>query len=89
MYQSTLSTVSPLRMARLSLGLPQFVVAKRARIAASRLSVLERGYDEPNRCERANLAAALNTAEEQLFPVLPMPASASAATAPTNSIADA
>jgi hypothetical protein len=33
------------RLTRLKAGLPQFLVAKRASLASSRLSVLERGYE--------------------------------------------
>lgn len=60
-----------LRMARLRCGLPQFLIAKRAHLAASRLSVLERGYDEPSAYERSALAAALGIPAEELFPVVP------------------
>lgn len=68
MYDSSLT---PLRMARLSRGLPQFLLAKRARLAASRLSVLERGYDEPSDVERAALARVLALPDDQLFPAVP------------------
>jgi transcriptional regulator with XRE-family HTH domain len=68
MYDSTLT---PLRLARFRSGVPQYVVAKRARLAASRLSVLERGYDEPSACERSALARALGMPDEELFPVVP------------------
>jgi hypothetical protein len=66
MYDSPLT---PLRLARLQSGAPQYVVAKRARLAASRLSVLERGYDEPSSYERSALARVLAVPAEQLFPV--------------------
>ncbi len=66
MYEPTLT---PLRLARLRSGLPQYVLAKRAHFAASRLSVLERGYDAPTKWERAALARALGLPEEELFPV--------------------
>ncbi len=74
MYDSPLT---PLRLARLRSGAPQYVVAKRARLAPSRLSVLERGYDEPTSYERTTLARVLAVAAEELFPV------ASPADAPT------
>lgn len=64
-------TLTPLRLARLKAGLPQFLVAKRARLAPSRLSVLERGYDEPSDAERAALARVLALPAEQLFPAVP------------------
>ena len=63
-------TLTPLRLARLRSGAPQFVLAKRARLAASRLSVLERGYDEPSDAERATLARVLGLPAEELFPVV-------------------
>jgi hypothetical protein len=44
--------LTKLRIARITRSLPQFVVAKRARLAV-RLSVLERGYDEPSGHERS------------------------------------
>jgi transcriptional regulator with XRE-family HTH domain len=68
MYDSTL-TLTPLRLARLQSGAPQYVLAKRARLAASRLSVLERGYDEPSSYERSALARVLGIPAEELFPV--------------------
>jgi transcriptional regulator with XRE-family HTH domain len=66
MYDSPLT---PLRLARLRSGSPQYVLAKRARLAPSRLSVLERGYDEPTSYERMALARVLGVAAEDLFPL--------------------
>lgn len=63
------AALTPLRLARLHAQVPQFVVAKRARMSASRLSVLERGHDEPHRHERAALSRVLGVPEEQLFPI--------------------
>ncbi len=60
---------SYLRLARQRAGLPQFVVAKRARMSAARLSLLERGYDHPTSYERAALARVLGVPPEDLFPV--------------------
>jgi transcriptional regulator with XRE-family HTH domain len=68
------STLTPLRFGRLCSGVPQYVLAKRAHLAPSRLSVLERGYDEPSAYERSALAAALGIPAEELFPILPNPA---------------
>ncbi len=68
MYDSPLT---PLRLSRLRSGFPQYVLAKRARLAPSRLSVLERGYDEPSGYERAALARVLGVPVEVLFPVPP------------------
>ncbi|WP_081444556.1 helix-turn-helix domain-containing protein [Anaeromyxobacter dehalogenans] len=62
------SSISTLRLLRLTAGLPQFVLAKRANMAASRLSVIERGYDEPTEAEQAQLARALGVPQEALFP---------------------
>lgn len=59
---------SPLRLARLSTGLTQIVIAQRARISAARLSLLERCYVQPDARERTALAAALGLAEADLFP---------------------
>jgi len=70
MYDSPLT---PLRLARLRFGAPQYVLAKRARLAPSRLSVLERGYDEPTGYERRALASVLGAPAEELFPVTPSP----------------
>jgi transcriptional regulator with XRE-family HTH domain len=67
------STLTPLRFGRLRSGVPQYVLAKRARLAPSRLSVLERGYDEPSAYERSALAAVLGIPAEELFPVVPTP----------------
>jgi transcriptional regulator with XRE-family HTH domain len=58
-----------LRAARLTSGVPQYVVAKRAKLQPSRLSVLERGYDDPTGYERAALSRVLGVPQEQLFPV--------------------
>jgi len=63
--------LTPLRLARLRHGAPQYVTAKRARLAPSRLSVLERGYDEPSDTERAALARVLALPADQLFPAVP------------------
>ncbi len=71
MYEQTLTT--NLRMARLKTGVPQYVLAKRARLAASRLSVLERGYDDPTTYERTALARVLGIPAEDLFPVQAAP----------------
>jgi transcriptional regulator with XRE-family HTH domain len=57
-----------LRRFRLDLGLTQFVVAKRAGLSASRLSLLERGHDEPTDTEKSVLARVLGTTPDQLFP---------------------
>lgn len=83
MYGPHLTT--NLRMARLRSGLPQFLVAKRAKLAASRLSVLERGYDGPNGSERSALARVLGVPEEQLFPAEPSHAAPTPAAAPSAS----
>lgn len=69
MYDLPLTT--NLRMARLKNGVPQFLVAKRARLAPSRLSVLERGYDQPSDHEREALARVLGFPAEELFPAIP------------------
>jgi hypothetical protein len=66
MYDSPLT---PLRLARVQSGAPQYVVAKRARLAPSRLSVLERGYDGPTGYERSALARVLAIPAQELFPV--------------------
>lgn len=63
--------LTPLRLARLQGGAPQYVIAKRARLAPSRLSVLERGYDEPTSYERSALSRVLAVPAEELFPVGP------------------
>jgi hypothetical protein len=64
----TCSVPSELKLCRLKSGLTQFVVARRARISAARLSLLGRGHDEPTAAERAALATALGVAEAVLFP---------------------
>lgn len=61
--------LSPLRLARLSAGKTQFQVARTARIAASRLSILERDQDSASADERAALSRALGIPQAQLFPV--------------------
>lgn len=76
------STLTPLRFGRLRSGVPQYVLAKRTRLAPSRLSVLERGYDEPSAYERSALAAALGIPAEELFPVLPHPVTSAPNAAP-------
>jgi transcriptional regulator with XRE-family HTH domain len=65
MYQSTLKS---LRLARINAGLTQFLLAKRAHLSASRISLLERGHDDPTDAERASLARVLGTPPDQLFP---------------------
>jgi transcriptional regulator with XRE-family HTH domain len=64
----TCSVPSELRLCRFKSGLTQFLVARRARISAARLSLLERGHDEPTAAERAALATALGVTETVLFP---------------------
>jgi transcriptional regulator with XRE-family HTH domain len=61
--------LTALRIARLRTGIPQYLIAKRARLCASRLSALERGYDAPSARERAALAAVLGIPELELFPI--------------------
>jgi hypothetical protein len=68
MYDADLT---PLRLARIKARLPQYVAAKRAQMIASRLSVLERGYDRARPHERAALACVLGVPVEELFPVPP------------------
>lgn len=63
------ATLTPLRFARLRAQVPQYLLAKRARLCASRLSALERGYDDANARERAALAKALGLPELELFPL--------------------
>ena len=63
------SQPTPLRLARLIRGKTQFEIARRARLHASRLSLLERGHDEPTTPERVSLAFALGVPETELFPV--------------------
>lgn len=77
MYDAPLT---PCRLARLRTARPQYLIAKMARIAASRLSVLERGYDAPSAYERAALTRVLGVPAEELFPVLPHVDQADAAT---------
>ncbi len=60
---------SVLRLARLTAGVTQIVIAQRARISPARLSLLERGYVEPDAKERAALAGALGIDEVELFPL--------------------
>jgi transcriptional regulator with XRE-family HTH domain len=80
MYDQTLTN---LRLTRLRTGIPQYVVAKRAQLAPSRLSVLERGYDEPTDRERMALAGVLGADADDLFPRAAAGGSADAApTAP-------
>ncbi len=64
----TCSVPSELKLYRFKSGLTQFVVARRARISAARLSLLERGHDESSPVERAALATALGVSEAVLFP---------------------
>ncbi len=58
---------SPLKLARLVRGRTQFEIARRARLSAARLSILECGHDEATAAERAALATALGVPELQLF----------------------
>lgn len=74
----TWSVPSDLRLHRFKSGLTQYVVARRARISAARLSLLERGHDEPTASERAALATALGIAEAVLFPERAKPGPAAA-----------
>lgn len=60
-------SLSNLRLQRLLRGKTQFEIARRARLSASRLSLLERGHDDPSDSEREALAAALGVAEADLF----------------------
>lgn len=69
----TCSVPSDLKLHRLKNGVTQFVIARRARISPARLSLLERGHDEPTPTERTALAAALGTTESALFPATPDP----------------
>ncbi len=64
----TCSVPSELKLYRFKSGLTQFVVAQRARVSAARLSLLERGHDEPTAAERAALATALGVGQTALFP---------------------
>lgn len=68
-YTTSPTRMTALRSARLTSGVPQYVVAKRAKLQPSRLSVLERGYDDPTGYERAALSRVLGVPQEQLFPV--------------------
>lgn len=62
------STLSPLRLARILAQKTQFEIARRARMSPARLSLIERGHDDPTASERAALAAALGAPEAQIFP---------------------
>lgn len=64
----TCSVPSELKLYRFKSGLTQFVVARRARLSAARLSILERGHDEATAAERAALATVLGVPEPTLFP---------------------
>jgi hypothetical protein len=64
MYDTTLT---PLRLARLHAGVPQFVVSKRAGLSPARVSLLERGHDSPTENEKTALARALGIAVDRLF----------------------
>lgn len=88
MLNAQSDTRTPLKLARVTRGIPQFVIAKRARLQPSRLSVLERGYDEASAYERAALSRVLGVPAEQLFP-LPEPDDAPSAAPAGNPSASA
>jgi transcriptional regulator with XRE-family HTH domain len=62
-----LSDMTALRRRRLELGLPQWVVARRAGIPVGKLSFAERGVPVLTSRERTAVAAVLGTDEENLF----------------------
>jgi len=60
-------SISNLRLRRVLLGRTQYDVARKARIAPSRLSILERNLSEASSSERADLARALGATQAELF----------------------
>jgi transcriptional regulator with XRE-family HTH domain len=65
MYETHLT---PLRMARLKAGLTQFIVARKAKLSAARVSLLERGHDDATPDEKSALARVFGATPDQLFP---------------------
>jgi transcriptional regulator with XRE-family HTH domain len=59
----------PLKIAILETGLPQYVIAQRARIHPSELSRIVRGHRKPRPIERQRLAAAIGRGVDDLFGV--------------------
>ena len=65
MYYQRLTAV---RLARLRRGYTQLLLARRAGVSATRVSLIECGHVRPQRRERVALARALGVSQEKLFP---------------------
>lgn len=59
---------TPLRLAIFHSGQKQFVIAKKAKLAESRLSVLANGRDTPKTAEAERIAKVLRLSVQELFP---------------------
>lgn len=77
--------LTPLRLARLQRGMTQHSLGRRARLAPSRISMLERNCDPPTPRELEALARVLGVSAEELFPVEPAVENA-AASSPSEAI---
>ncbi len=64
-------TLTPLKLAVLAAGLPQYQIARRAKVVnETRLSRLANGRALPTPEERKALARVLERCEEELFPAV-------------------